>query len=70
MTAKEAYNKTMWNNIPGDVQDEIMRQVECGSAYAIVSENYMHELTIYSLQQLGYGIYHDRKENKYKIIWS
>lgn len=70
MTATEAYNKTMWNNIPGDIQDEIIRQVECGSSYAIVSETYMHELAMYSLQQLGYGVYHDRKENRYKIIWA
>lgn len=70
MTAQEAYNKTMWSNVPGDVRDEIIRQVECGASYAVVSENYMHELAIYSLQQLGYGIFHDTNINKYKIIWA
>lgn len=70
MTAVEALNRSHWNNIPGDVRDEIIRQVECGSYYAVVSENYMHELAIYALQQLGYGIFHDTNINRYKIIWA
>ena len=69
MTAVEAINRSHWNNVPGDIQDEIIRQVECGASYAIVSENHMHELAMYSLQQLGYGMFHNKKENNYKIVW-
>jgi hypothetical protein len=69
MTAVEALNRSHWNNIPGDIQDEIIRQVECGASHAIVSEKYMQELAIYSLQQLGYSMFHDKKNNWYKIVW-
>ena len=69
MTAVEALNRSHWNNIPGDIQDEIIRQVECGASHAIVSENHKHEQAMYSLQPLVYGLFHKIKENKYKIVW-
>lgn len=69
MTAVEALNKSHWNNVPGDIQDEIIRQVECGARSAIVSENIMHNLASYSLQQLGYGVFYNKKNNYYEIIW-
>ena len=67
--AEKAKKLSRWNNVPGDIQDEIIRQIECGASHAIVSEDHMHELAMYSLQQLGYGIFHKIKENKYKIVW-
>ena len=77
MTAAEATQKTMWNNIPYDIRRGIERSIENGRHYYIgvpkkEMETYYGRYTLeYILEKLGYSleICGPDSDQYYEIRW-
>ena len=82
MTAKEAFNKSLWYQLPIEIIDRINKQIKTGGTMVILYESvepvifYNKEKYIDILKQLGYIVNletvtfpNDKSEDKMTICW-
>ena len=68
MNATEAYNKSRWNRLNTDIQEEIEAAVKAGYTYATLSRTLSgteHE----ALENLKFTIYFNRATNTDEVRW-
>jgi hypothetical protein len=70
MTAKEAHNKSLWNQVKPQVREWIKESIEAGEFYHTLPENTtLNHQEQYALQELGYVIYFNKAFNSHEIRW-
>lgn len=70
MTALEAKNKSLWNQLSARIQKMIVDTTEIGSTYVTLPEGETLCLDAqYALQGLGYYIYFNKATNSHEIRW-
>lgn len=68
MNAIEAYNKSRWNRLNSDIQEEIEAAVEAGYTYVTLSRTLSgteHE----ALESLKFAIYFNGATNTDEVRW-
>ena len=75
MTAVEAREKTLWNNLPKDIKKKIENCISMGTlcCLTILAEDLNESIggrTVKNiLQELGYGVITTKDEEYCKILW-
>ena len=69
MTAAEARDTALWEQLPSDYKKAIVTHANLGMRYATVDSKLMDNDIQLALQELGYYVYKNKKTNKYEIRW-
>lgn len=69
MTAVEAKDTALWEQIPSDYKTAIVTNANLGMRYAKVNSKFMDNDIQIALQELGYYVYKNKKTNEYEIRW-
>lgn len=69
MTATEARDISLWEQIPSDYKMAIVTHANLGIRYAKVNSKFMDNDIQLALQELGYYVYKNKNTNEYEIRW-
>ena len=69
MTATEARDTALWEQIPSDYKTAIVDHANLGMRYAKVNAKFMDNDIQLALQELGYYVYKNKNTNEYEIRW-
>jgi hypothetical protein len=69
MTATEARDTALWEQLPSDYKMAIVDHAYLGMRYAKVNAKFMDNDIQLALQELGYYVYKNKNTNEYEIRW-
>ena len=69
MTATEARDTALWEQLPSDYKKAIVTHANLGMRYATVDSKFMDNDIQLALQELGYYIYFNKASNSHEIRW-
>ena len=69
MTATEARDISLWEQLPSDYKIAIVTNANLGMRYVKVDSKFMDNDIQLALQELGYYVYKNRNTNEYEIRW-
>jgi hypothetical protein len=69
MTAEQARDTALWEQIPSDYKTAIVTNAYLGMRYVKVDSKFMDNDIQLALQELGYYVYKNKNTNEYEIRW-
>ena len=69
MTATEARDTALWEQITSDYKMAIVDHANLGMRYAKVNAKFMDNDIQLALQELGYYVYKNKTTNEYEVLW-